>query len=255
MRACPPTRAPTLSASASQWAGSRVCRSTHPRRRRCRRHRRRRRRRYAPLRSLEEVLASAEMRRIVSRPFSSWNRPILTEIYLCHACSCHETLRVKTAGQELPEQLVDALPTSGDVKQLAEDWRPMLDALRVGDSEAAVKAADAFMSRGVVAEKKAATVRSWLSRPSQWGGGGLRPLPWLWHARQALADQFLADRMVRPPAAPPTHPPRRTRRARRRRRRRWHACEGATAVASFLAAAVTEIYSNTYVPSVPVKKY
>jgi hypothetical protein len=26
----------------------------------------------------------------VSRPFSSWNRPILTEIYLCHACSCHE---------------------------------------------------------------------------------------------------------------------------------------------------------------------
>eukprot|EP01047_Picozoa_sp_COSAG01_P057946 COSAG01_NODE_6764_length_3509_cov_25.877419_2_plen_197_part_00 len=35
----------------------------------------------------------------VSRPFSSWNRPILTEIYLCHACSCQETLRVKTAGQ------------------------------------------------------------------------------------------------------------------------------------------------------------
>ena len=47
-------------------------------------------------------------------------------------------MRVKTAGQELPEQLVDALPTSGHVKQLAEDWRPMLDALRVGDSEAAV---------------------------------------------------------------------------------------------------------------------
>jgi hypothetical protein len=26
----------------------------------------------------------------VSRPFPSWNRPILTDIYLCHACSCHE---------------------------------------------------------------------------------------------------------------------------------------------------------------------
>jgi hypothetical protein len=27
---------------------------------------------------------------LVSRPFLSWNRPILTEIYLCHACSYHE---------------------------------------------------------------------------------------------------------------------------------------------------------------------
>jgi hypothetical protein len=26
----------------------------------------------------------------VGRPFPSWNRPILTEIYLCHACSYHE---------------------------------------------------------------------------------------------------------------------------------------------------------------------
>jgi hypothetical protein len=26
----------------------------------------------------------------VSGPFPSWNRSILTEIYLCHACSCHE---------------------------------------------------------------------------------------------------------------------------------------------------------------------
>ena len=26
----------------------------------------------------------------VSRPFSSWNRPILTEIYLCDACSCQK---------------------------------------------------------------------------------------------------------------------------------------------------------------------
>eukprot|EP01047_Picozoa_sp_COSAG01_P071222 COSAG01_NODE_10998_length_2030_cov_2.434490_1_plen_49_part_10 len=26
----------------------------------------------------------------MSRPFASWNRSILTEIYLCHACSYHE---------------------------------------------------------------------------------------------------------------------------------------------------------------------
>ena len=34
----------------------------------------------------------------VSRPFPSWNRSILTEIYLCHACSCQEILRTETAG-------------------------------------------------------------------------------------------------------------------------------------------------------------
>jgi|EP01047_Picozoa_sp_COSAG01_P051226 hypothetical protein len=35
----------------------------------------------------------------VSRPFPSWNRSILTEIQLCHACSCQEISRVETAGQ------------------------------------------------------------------------------------------------------------------------------------------------------------
>jgi ATPase subunit of ABC transporter with duplicated ATPase domains len=35
----------------------------------------------------------------VSQPFSSWQRSILTEIYLCHACSCQEILRTETAGQ------------------------------------------------------------------------------------------------------------------------------------------------------------
>ena len=35
----------------------------------------------------------------VSRPFPSWNRSILTEIYLCHACSGQEILRTETAGQ------------------------------------------------------------------------------------------------------------------------------------------------------------
>jgi hypothetical protein len=37
---------------------------------------------------------------VVSRPFPSWNRSILTEIYLCHACSRQEILRTETAGQD-----------------------------------------------------------------------------------------------------------------------------------------------------------
>jgi hypothetical protein len=35
----------------------------------------------------------------VSRAFQSWNRSILTEIYLCHACSCHEIEDMETPGQ------------------------------------------------------------------------------------------------------------------------------------------------------------
>jgi hypothetical protein len=35
----------------------------------------------------------------VSRPFPSWDRSILTEIYLCHACSCQEIFRTETAEQ------------------------------------------------------------------------------------------------------------------------------------------------------------
>jgi galactose mutarotase-like enzyme len=35
----------------------------------------------------------------VSRPFPSWNRSMLTEICLCHACSCPEILRTETGGQ------------------------------------------------------------------------------------------------------------------------------------------------------------
>jgi hypothetical protein len=42
----------------------------------------------------------------VSRPFPSWNRSILTEIYLCHACSCHEILRTATAGQDAAERRI-----------------------------------------------------------------------------------------------------------------------------------------------------
>jgi hypothetical protein len=36
----------------------------------------------------------------------SWNRSILTEIYLCHACSCHEILRTATAGQDAAERRI-----------------------------------------------------------------------------------------------------------------------------------------------------
>eukprot|EP01047_Picozoa_sp_COSAG01_P026345 COSAG01_NODE_1694_length_9467_cov_4.976196_10_plen_339_part_00 len=46
---------------------------------------------------------------IVSRPFPSWNRSILTEIYLCHACSCQEILRAETAGQVRRSSLAEQL--------------------------------------------------------------------------------------------------------------------------------------------------
>jgi hypothetical protein len=48
----------------------------------------------------------------VSRPFPSWNRSILTEIDLCHACSCQGEiiLRTETAGQGAT---FDTLDTSG----------------------------------------------------------------------------------------------------------------------------------------------
>eukprot|EP01047_Picozoa_sp_COSAG01_P014510 COSAG01_NODE_708_length_14125_cov_3.872745_10_plen_78_part_00 len=44
----------------------------------------------------------------VSRPFSSWMRSILAEIYLCHACSAHEIVRVETAGQGRTTPRIDA---------------------------------------------------------------------------------------------------------------------------------------------------
>jgi hypothetical protein len=44
-------------------------------------------------------LERCAMQCAVSWPFPSWNRSTLTEIYLCHACSCQEVLRTETAGQ------------------------------------------------------------------------------------------------------------------------------------------------------------
>eukprot|EP01047_Picozoa_sp_COSAG01_P025106 COSAG01_NODE_1573_length_9865_cov_132.568503_5_plen_103_part_00 len=49
---------------------------------------------------LLDGLAAAGLQEAVSRPFPSWNRSILAESHLCHACSCHEILRTETAGQD-----------------------------------------------------------------------------------------------------------------------------------------------------------
>jgi hypothetical protein len=40
--------------------------------------------------SLQRLTAKEARAVTVSRPFPSWNRSILTEIYQCHACSYHE---------------------------------------------------------------------------------------------------------------------------------------------------------------------
>eukprot|EP01047_Picozoa_sp_COSAG01_P014532 COSAG01_NODE_710_length_14110_cov_94.506745_1_plen_81_part_00 len=50
---------------------------------------------------LRWIREEVEQLQAVSWPFPSWNRSILTEIYLCHACSCQEILRTETAGQGL----------------------------------------------------------------------------------------------------------------------------------------------------------
>eukprot|EP01047_Picozoa_sp_COSAG01_P057470 COSAG01_NODE_6645_length_3566_cov_2.581194_3_plen_143_part_00 len=49
------------------------------------------------LRALLGCPAAAEKPEAVRRAFPSMMRSILTEIYPCHACSCHEILRVETA--------------------------------------------------------------------------------------------------------------------------------------------------------------
>jgi diketogulonate reductase-like aldo/keto reductase len=63
------------------------------------------------------------------RPFPSWNRCILTEIYLCHACSCQEILRTETAGQAMrtcpfknPKALAIAKGHDATVAQVCLRW-------------------------------------------------------------------------------------------------------------------------------------
>jgi hypothetical protein len=49
-------------------------------------------------------------------------RSILTEIYLCHACSCHELLRMETPGQVNFTE-TDVLPSlCAAVNQQAWEW-------------------------------------------------------------------------------------------------------------------------------------
>jgi hypothetical protein len=96
----------------------------------------------------------------VSRPFPFWNRSILTEIYLCHACSCQEILRMETAGQEFQVQHRAQLATrmSGAV--------PALDrALTVPLTQSAARARVAGGS-----------ARPALCRRGSGGGGGQRAL-------------------------------------------------------------------------------
>jgi hypothetical protein len=52
-----------------------------------------------------QELRDAAGRAVVSRPFPSWNRSMLTEIYLCHACFYQEILRTETPGQEDSKRL------------------------------------------------------------------------------------------------------------------------------------------------------
>eukprot|EP01049_Picozoa_sp_SAG25_P001108 SAG25_NODE_44_length_19254_cov_246.998121_9_plen_120_part_00 len=50
---------------------------------------------------LEKEAVSKSKFQVSARPFPSWHRSTLTEIPLCHACSCRAILRPGTAGQEI----------------------------------------------------------------------------------------------------------------------------------------------------------
>jgi hypothetical protein len=64
----------------------------------------------------------------VRRPFPSWDRSMLAEISLCHACSCHEILRTETAGQGAPALVRRCNDTSSSLWRSPlpppDDWNP-----------------------------------------------------------------------------------------------------------------------------------
>jgi hypothetical protein len=68
---------------------------------------------FVQLRAAWELEGATAPQMAVSAPCPSWNRSILTEIYLCHACSCHEILRMETARQAIREGFFDLLPDFG----------------------------------------------------------------------------------------------------------------------------------------------
>jgi ankyrin repeat protein len=86
-------------------------------------------------------VVSCILRAAVSRPFPSWNRSILTEIYLYHASSCQEILRTETAGQGPGRSHVDAQALSG--------WTPLHYAAGSGRVQAVRCLLDAGASRSI----------------------------------------------------------------------------------------------------------
>jgi hypothetical protein len=84
-----------------------------------------------------------ELGQEVSRPFPSGNRSILTEIYLCHACSCQEILRAETAGQDREEMVREYIGEDGGLSGTArqQPWMMPLALSRLcatGDDAATV---------------------------------------------------------------------------------------------------------------------
>jgi hypothetical protein len=77
--------------------------------------------------------------------------PIVTEIYLCHTCSCHEILRMETPGQvlahaEVGEEAADAVGRAelealwGDVAAREADISARVGRLRAERHAATVSA-------------------------------------------------------------------------------------------------------------------
>jgi hypothetical protein len=96
---------------------------------------------------------------IVSRVFPSWNRSILTEIYLCHACSDHEI-------EDGNARTGDDTAHGSDVETEQQRQRGLSRSHIYGGSAAA-------MTRGSAAQtQRHAHVRQLLARGVQRSGGG-----------------------------------------------------------------------------------
>jgi hypothetical protein len=109
-----------------------------------------------------EVVAALESKRLdVSRAFPSCTRSILTETYLCHACSCQEIEDMETPGQVLARVAAHEVRLS-DMEPMVSDMEPM-----VSDMEPAVSAQPASSyAPPPSGEEMAAWKTGWMAK--QW---------------------------------------------------------------------------------------
>jgi hypothetical protein len=118
----------------------------------------------------------------VSRAFASWNRSILTEISLCHACSCHQILRAETAGQKPADESDDewgftrrVKPPQATASAAAGCRRRAVSAQVYSHGEQLPVSALGGRAALLAQPFSVAEARGWLRRLGRTGGLQLRP--------------------------------------------------------------------------------